>query len=109
MRAPFVQLGPEFSCAALSEKSYCRPQPDLIGLAREYTFLHSVPATQRQLLVSRYPALSSQLFGMSSKYPYDVPAAAVAGRSRIVAARPTSVTPKITSGEFVLDSTPQYA
>ena len=38
-----------------------------------------------------------------------IAAAAATDWSRIDAARPTSVTPKITNGEFVLGSTPQYA
>src|SRR6266852_3983633 len=38
-----------------------------------------------------------------------IAAAAAIDWSRIDAARPTSVTPKITNGEFVLGSTPQYA
>ena len=38
-----------------------------------------------------------------------IAAAAATDWSRIDAARPTSVTPKITNGEFVVGSTPQYA
>jgi hypothetical protein len=41
--------------------------------------------------------------------PRYAPVAAAADGSRIVAARPTSVTPKITNGAFVFGSTPQYA
>jgi len=69
--------------------------------------------------IMRHPIYTGMLLGLldgrrrgrgpQSPGTCHLAAAAATDWSRIDAARPTSVTPKITNGEFVVGSTPQYA